>query len=53
MFRSTNLCLDASKEFWIRDWIAQIGADDIGSQSLRRLIGHLHSVLQHGHGEMG
>lgn len=41
------------EELWVRYWVIDVGSDDIGLQTLRRLVGHLHSILQHGDGEVG
>lgn len=44
--------LDSVEEVHIRHWIAEVRPEDVESQSFRRFIGHLHSVLQNGDGEL-
>ena len=41
--------LGAFKETIIIDWIIGVRPQQIGAQSLGRLVGHLDAVLQHGH----
>ena len=31
------------EECWVRNWVVEVRAEQIGSQTLRRLIGHFHS----------
>lgn len=41
-----NLFLGGAKEGRVTDRVTQVGAQQVGSHSFRRLVGHLHSILQ-------
>lgn len=49
----TNGLLAAVKELGVRDGVHEVGADDVCPEPFRGLVGHFHSVLQDGHGEVG
>lgn len=36
----------AVEEGGVTEWVSEVGAQQIGSETFRRLVGHLHSVLQ-------
>lgn len=41
-----GLFFGAVKEIWVRDGVTKVGAQQVGSNSFRRLISHLQSILQ-------
>lgn len=41
-----DLFFGAVKEGRVRDWVTQVGAQQVGSDPFRRLISHLQPVLQ-------
>ena len=41
------LFVAVSKELWIGDGVAEVGANDVGLEALGWLVGHLDSILQH------
>lgn len=36
----------AVKEGWITEWVSEVGAQQVGPQTFRRLVSHLHTILQ-------
>lgn len=36
----------AVEEGRVTEWVSEVGAQQIGSQTFRRLVSHLHSILQ-------
>ena len=36
----------AFKELGVGNWVIQVGAEKVSSQSFRRLIGHLHTCIR-------
>ena len=46
------LLLGAAEEVGVADGVAGVGAQQVGSQALGRLVGHLHAVLQDAEGEL-
>lgn len=51
--RVTHKLLAAVEELGVRDGVHEVGADDVGPETFGGLVGHLHPVLQDGHGEVG
>ena len=49
---SSYLLVAVSKELWIGDGVAEVGANDVGLEALGWLVGHLDPILQHRHGEV-
>ncbi len=49
----TYLILDAGEELGVGDGVTEVGLDDVEAKTFGRLVGHLDSVLQDGHGEGG
>ena len=45
----TDRFVASSEELRVRDGVTQVRSYDIGTKSLRRLVRHLDTILQHGH----